>query len=431
MKHPFPTEAVPLLLDWYRTNARPLPWRENRDAYRVLVSEVMLQQTRAEAVRPYFARFLAALPTVSALAEADGDTLLKLGRGWAITAGCVTCNGRHSVWWRISAASFRRMSPPCAVCPVSGGTRQGRWRPSRMTSPPRRWTATSCACLPARPMMTRTSCSRRQNRRRGGAGTLHPRRARAILRRASIELGALVCLPGEPRCDVCPLALLCRARAAGHTRDLPIRGAAKARRVERRVVLILRLGGQEAAPVVIRRRPAGLLGGLYEFPNLLCGQLPAAEGDDPAARTAAFLRGLGIEPLAVRPVGTARHLFTHVEWQMEGVCATLPAGAVLPEDWLAVSPADLQDSFALPSAFAAFRPAAACPVSSIKKRLAGGKCNEWAVILSFIQDGAAFIQDERGTVLISFEFCISRLLQNAGKRIIIMQIQDVPEQAPV
>ena len=188
-----------------------------------------------------------------------------------------------------------------------------------------------------------------------------------------IELGALVCLPGEPRCDVCPLALLCRARAAGHTRDLPIRGAAKARRVERRVVLILRLGGQEAAPVVIRRRPAGLLGGLYEFPNLLCGQLPAAEGDDPAARTAAFLRGLGIEPLAVRPVGTARHLFTHVEWQMEGVCATLPAGAVLPEDWLAVSPADLQDSFALPSAFAAFRPAAGLPGVKHKKTADGRK----------------------------------------------------------
>ena len=188
-----------------------------------------------------------------------------------------------------------------------------------------------------------------------------------------IELGALVCLPGEPRCDVCPLALLCRARAAGHTRDLPIRGAAKARRVERRVVLILRLGGQEAAPVVIRRRPAGLLGGLYEFPNLLCGQLPAAEGDDPAARTAAFLRGLGIEPLAVRPVGTARHLFTHVEWQMEGVCATLPAGAVLPEDWLAVSPADLQDSFALPSAFAAFRPAAGLPGVKHKKTAGGRK----------------------------------------------------------
>ena len=191
---------------------------------------------------------------------------------------------------------------------------------------------------------------------------------------ALIELGALVCLPGEPRCDVCPLALLCRARAAGRTRDLPIRGAAKARRVERRVVLILRLGGQEAAPVVIRRRPAGLLGGLYEFPNLLCGQLPAAEGRRsrrPDCRV--FLRGLGIEPLAVRPVGTARHLFTHVEWQMEGVCATLPAGAVLPEDWLAVSPADLQDSFALPSAFAAFRPAAGLPGVKHKKTAGGRK----------------------------------------------------------
>ena len=374
MKHPFPAEAVPLLLDWYRTNARPLPWRENRDAYRVLVSEVMLQQTRAETVRPYFARFLAALPTVSALAEADGDTLLKLWEGL----------GYYSRVRNLQRAAQRVVADFGGVIPADVAALRSLPGVGRYTAGA---VASIAYDIPAPAVVgnvlrvlarltdddTDVMLPAAKTAAEAALAPCIPSPGAGDFTQSLIELGALVCLPGEPRCDVCPLALLCRARAAGHTRDLPIRGATKARRVERRVVLILRLGGQEAAPVVIRRRPAGLLGGLYEFPNLLCGQLPAAEGDDPAARTAAFLRGLGIEPLAVRSVGTARHLFTHVEWQMEGVCATLPAGAVLPEDWLAVSPADLQDSFALPSAFAAFRPAAGLPGVKHKKTAGGRK----------------------------------------------------------
>ena len=78
---PFPAEAVGLLLDWYRYHARPLPWRENKDPYRVLVSEIMLQQTRAETVKPYFARFLDRLPTLADLAGCPEDVLLKLWEG--------------------------------------------------------------------------------------------------------------------------------------------------------------------------------------------------------------------------------------------------------------------------------------------------------------------------------------------------------------
>ena len=340
----------------------------------MLVSEVMLQQTRAEAVRPYFARFLAALPTVSALAEADGDTLLKLWEGL----------GYYSRVRNLQRAAQRVVADFGGVIPADVAALRslpgvGRYTAGAVASIAYDIPAPAVDGNVLRVLARLTDddtdvmLPAAKTAAEAALAPCIPSPGAGDFTQSLIELGALVCLPGEPRCDVCPLALLCRARAAGHTRDLPIRGAAKARRVERRVVLILRLGGQEAAPVVIRRRPAGLLGGLYEFPNLLCGQLPAAEGDDPAARTAAFLRGLGIEPLAVRPVGTARHLFTHVEWQMEGVCATLPAEAVLPEDWLAVSPADLQDSFALPSAFAAFRPAAGLPGVKHKKTAGGRK----------------------------------------------------------
>ncbi len=374
MSYPFPAEAVPLLLDWYRANARPLPWRENRDAYRVLVSEVMLQQTRAEAVKPYFARFLAALPTVAALAAAEEDTLLKLWEGL----------GYYSRVRNLQRAAQRVVTDFGGVIPADVSALRSLPGVGRYTAGA---VASIAYDIPAPAVdgnvlrvlarltddATDVMLPAAKTAAEAALAPCIPSPGAGDFTQSLIELGALVCLPGEPRCGDCPVALLCRARAAGHTRDLPVRGAAKSRRVERRTVLILRLGGQDAAPVVIRRRPAGLLGGLYEFPNLLRDSLPGAEEDGIAARIAVFLRGLGAEPLTVRSVGTARHLFTHVEWQMEGVCVTLPAETVLPAGWLAVSPADLQDSFALPSAFAVFRPAAGLPDAGYKKTKGRGK----------------------------------------------------------
>ena len=374
MKHPFPPEAVPLLLDWYRSCARALPWREDRDAYRVLVSEIMLQQTRAETVKPYFARFLAALPTVQALAETDEDTLLKLweGLGYYSRARNLQKAARHIVSeyngvvpadvgalrtlpgvGRYTAGAVASIAYDIPAPAVDGNVLRVLARLTEDDTDvmlPAAKTAAEEALAPCIPSP--------------GAGDFT---------QSLIELGALVCLPGEPRCDVCPVALLCRAHTAGRERDLPVRGAKKERRIERRVVLILRLGEGENAPVVIHRRPAGLLGGLYEFPNLLSEELPDGEDGDITVRAVTFLRQKGMEPRAALPVSEARHLFSHVEWQMHGVRVELAADAVLPAGWLAVKPQDLQDSYAIPSAFAAFRPAAGLNPTGIKNQMPSKK----------------------------------------------------------
>ncbi len=366
---PFPPEAVPLLLDWYRANARSLPWRESRDAYRVMVSEVMLQQTRAEAVKPYFTRFIEALPTVSALAEADEDILLKLWEGL----------GYYSRVRNLQRSAQRILSDCGGVVPSDAAVLRslpgiGRYTAGAVASIAydipvpavdgnvlrvlARLTADSTDVLSSE---AKTSAEE-------ALAPCIPSPGAGDFTQSLIELGALVCLPGEPKCGACPLALLCRARAEGRERDLPVRGAKKARRTEQRIVLVLRPGGEGAHSVVIRRRPAGLLGGLYEFPNFLCRELRDVPCGGIPARIEAFLRGMGMQPLAVRSCGKARHLFTHVEWQMEGFCVALPENTHLPEGWLAVSPADLQDSVALPSAFSAFRTAAGLPAQAGKKR---------------------------------------------------------------
>lgn len=366
MKHPFPPEAVPLLLDWYRTHARDLPWRADTDPYRVLVSEIMLQQTRAETVKPYFVRFMATLPTPADLAAADEDTLLKLWEGL----------GYYSRVRNLGRAAQKVMRDYGGVIPADVE--------ALLTLPGvGRYTAGAVASIAydipapavdgnvlrvvARLTADDTDVLLPAAKAAAEAAITPciPTPGAGDFTQSLIELGALVCLPGEPRCDDCPLALLCRARAEGRTAELPVRGKPKQRRVEERVVFLLRVGEGADAPLILCKRPRGLLGGLYEFPNRLLSELP--DGSDLPERSAAALRSWGLEVAEVKSVGAAKHLFSHVEWRMEGVLAILRADATLPQGWLVVSPADMQESHAVPSAFAVFREAVGLPPAGNKK----------------------------------------------------------------
>lgn len=357
MRHPFPSDAVPLLLGWYRSHARDLPWRANTDPYRVLVSEIMLQQTRAETVKPYFSRFINAFPTVNALAEADEDTLLKLweGLGYYSRARNLQRAARTVVSdyggvipktvdelltlpgvGRYTAGAVASIAYGVPAPAVDGNVLRVI---ARMTADdtdvllPAAKTAAEDALTPCIPPT--------------GAGDFT---------QSLIELGALVCLPGEPHCADCPVSLLCRAYEEGRVAELPVRGKPRERRREERVVLILRLGEGEDAPTILHKRPRGLLGGLYEFPNLLVTELP--EGDSLSERVEKALSERGLVAQELRPVGAARHLFSHVEWRMEGFLVRLAPETALPDGWLAVTPTAMQDAYALPSAFAAYRAAA-------------------------------------------------------------------------
>ncbi len=362
MYNPFPAEAVPLLLDWYRTHRRALPWRESRDPYRVLVSEIMLQQTRAETVKPYFRRFMTALPTVEALAAADEELLLKLWEGL----------GYYSRVRHLQKAAQAVMERYGGVIPADFDA---------LLSLPGvgRYTAGAVASIAYDiPVPAVDGNVLRVMARLTGDDTdvLSPAakgRAEAALAphvptpgagdftQSLIELGALVCLPGGlPRCTECPLCLLCTAEREGRQAALPVRLSKTRRRVELRTVLVLRrmacdVQGHGVAYVAIRKRPTeGLLGGLYEFPCL--------EGHVDETEVRAALAARGLVAVTVRRLTDAKHLFSHIEWRMQGYAvdvADVPSEREISsgsaDGWMLVPVGELDDKYAIPSAYAVYR----------------------------------------------------------------------------
>ncbi len=347
MPTPFPPEAVPLLLDWYRAHHRDLPWRGTRDPYAILVSEIMLQQTRAETVIPYYYRFLAALPTVGALAGADDDTLHKLWEGLGYYSRV-----RH----------LRRAAE--AVIDRYGGVIPSDFDALLTLPGVGRYTAGAVASIAyGIPVPAVDGNVLRVLARLTGDDTdvLMPT-AKIVAERAIaphvptegagdftqslIELGAVVCTPvKEPRCVDCPLSLVCVAAREGRQGQLPVRNPKTVRRREMRTVLVIRTPDGRVA---IRKRPdKGLLAGLYEFP---CMDGFADEG---AVR--AYLGDRGLSLLFLTPLPPAKHLFTHIEWQMQGYAAEIDPPESPPEDWLFATSAEIDGKYTIPSAYAAYR----------------------------------------------------------------------------
>ena len=351
MSHLFPAAAVPLLLDWYRTNRRDLPWRESRDPYRVLVSEIMLQQTRAETVKPYFHRFLATLPTVADLAHADEPTILKLWEGL----------GYYSRVRNLQKAAV-------AVMEHHGGVIPADFDALLALPGVGRYTAGAVASIAfGIPVPAVDGNVLRVLARLMGDDTdiLSPaakKNAEAALAphvpdgdagdftQSLIELGALVCIPGgDPKCDICPLQLLCAAKREGLQDRLPVRNAKTKRRVEERTVLVLRgRDGEGNRFVALRKRPPeGLLGGLYEFPCL--------EGHATESQVVDYLTSLGLSVTTPIPLPPSKHLFSHIEWRMMGYAVDVDGPLPAAEDWLWAGIDELDGYYALPSAYAAYR----------------------------------------------------------------------------
>lgn len=303
-------QAAPRLVEWYAAHRVSLPWREDPTPYHVWISEIMLQQTRIEAAIPYYHRFLAALPDVAALAAVDDDALMKLWQGL----------GYYSRARNLKKAALAVMERyggalPADVDALLALPGVGEYTAGAIASIAFGLPEPAVDGNVLRVVMRLTACDddimSTATRRAVTAALreIYPGgRDAAALTEGLMELGERVCIPnGEPRCESCPLADLCRAKAAGEPARWPVRSEKKPRRVERLTVFVLRCGDR----VALRRRPEkGLLAGLWEFPNLP-GTLSARE-------ITAWLTQQGIVPSSCAPCGKASHIFTHVEWRMTG-----------------------------------------------------------------------------------------------------------------
>ncbi len=302
-------EAVEPVIQWYRENHRDLPWRNTRDPYRIWVSEIMLQQTRVEAVKRYYERFLSELPTVKELAEVPEDRLMKLWEGL----------GYYNRVRNMQKAARQVMEEYQGEFPHTYDTIRSLAGIGNYTA----GAVSSFAFGIPKPavdgnvlrVLSRILASEEDIMKAGVRSWMEraveeviPEQNASDFNQGLIELGALVCVPnGDPRCRECPAAGLCLAREKGIQTRLPVKAKAKARRIEKRTVLIFR----DARGVAIRKRPSrGLLAGLYELPNV--------EGHLTGRQAADYGKSIGLMPVRVRKLEDAKHIFSHVEWHMIG-----------------------------------------------------------------------------------------------------------------
>lgn len=333
------------LLSWYGANARVLPWRESPLPYNVWVSEIMLQQTRVEAVKPYYDRFMRVLPDVWALAKAEPDRLLKLWEGLGYynrvrnlqraAKEIVEKYGGEfpSSYQNIIALPGIGKYTAAAICSIAFG------QPYVVVD--------GNVCRVAARLMACEDDIAKEGTRdafRTALQAAMPEERAGDFNQALMELGAMVCLPnGAPRCGECPVSQHCLAYAQDNPAAYPVKAPKKARKIEERMVFLL--FHPRGDRVALRRRPrTGLLASMWEFPGAAAQEL-----DEPAAarQLSEWEVGTAAPP---RACGRAVHIFTHREWHMAGFEATL-TDAKLPDGWVWADRGLLADEIALPSAF--------------------------------------------------------------------------------
>ena len=329
--------CVPELVAWYRQNRRSLPWREDRTPYRVWVAEIMLQQTRIEAAIGYYRRFLEALPDVRALAAVEDDRLLKLWEGLGYYSRARNLKKAAQQIVENFGGELPRTAAELKTLPGIGDYTAGAVASIAWGEPEPAVDGNVLRVMMR--LLARADDVMEPTTRRDVAERLrgvYPRgEEAALLTEGIMELGETVCLPnGEPVCLLCPLRGLCLACESGTQQDYPVRAKPKERRIEQRTVLLLRCGGRFA----VRKRPeGGLLAGLWEFPN--------REGELEMEKLETLL---GVGPLRCRELGQAKHVFSHVEWHMQGYlvdCEKEPEGFT----WLTAS--EIEEQCSIPTAF--------------------------------------------------------------------------------
>lgn len=332
------------MLTWFEANARNLPWRQEVTPYRVWVSEIMLQQTRVEAVKPYFERFMQQLPTVQHLAQVPEEQLLKLweGLGYYSRARNLQKAAKEIV------LQYDGQLPPNfdALLHLPG---IGRYTAGAIAAQAFDIVAPAVdgnvMRVISRLLGSRCDIMAQKTRREAEEVLLQVMQgvSASAFVQAWMELGATVCVPnGQPQCLCCPVGAWCCAYQQGLTNEIPVKASKKARKREDKTVFLLFCQGQFA---LRKRSDSGLLAGLWEF--------PWAEGHLQPAEALWQLRQWGIEgeEQALQVLPPARHIFTHIEWHMTGYALSI---AHQPEqEWLWVD-AYGQQEVAVPSAFSKY-----------------------------------------------------------------------------
>ena len=339
-------EIAAPLLNWYDNGRRVLPWREEPTPYHVWVSEIMLQQTRVEAVKPYYDRFMKALPDIGHLADAQEEELLKLWEGL----------GYYNRVRNLNKAAKKIMDEyggemPCEYEELLKLPGIGSYTAGAISSIAygRREPAVDGNVLR---VLSRLRCDDRDIMQQAVKRQVEeelkavmPAGRPGDFNQALMELGAMVCVPnGAPHCVECPWEGLCQAHLEGKEMNYPRKSAKKPRTIEEKTVLIIRDENKAA----LRKRPSkGLLAGMYEFPCL--------EGSLSEKQVIEYLKNVGMSVIKIERLTESKHIFSHKEWHMTGYAVRVdelaPKGG---KDMIFVEKGEARDKYPIPSAYAAY-----------------------------------------------------------------------------
>ena len=333
MQHSFSST----LLAWYDQNARDLPWRGFHDSYRTWISEIMLQQTRVDTVIPYYRRFLSLFPTLEDLASAPEEKVLKAweGLGYYSRARNLQKGARqvmHEYRGRLPSdpAELVKIS---GIGPYTAGAIASIAYDCRVPAVDGNVIRVLSRVFGIREDMTVPAVRRGLSRL---AADLVPADRPGDYNQAVMDLGATVCVPGTPDCDVCPMCTLCDACLRQDAADLPNLPQAHPPRIIGFQLLLLRSGRR----LLMRRRTENLLNGLWVFPLLESEKQLTAE-------TVMKKLHLSVSDPVYR--SDARHVFTHQIWQMQVYSADAAADAEAPDGYAFVDMLEIRN-LAVPSA---------------------------------------------------------------------------------
>lgn len=339
-------EIVQPLISWYRQNKRILPWRDQKNAYYTWVSEIMLQQTRVEAVKPYFLRFIGELPDVKALAECPEEKLMKLweGLGYYNRVRNMQTAARNVVseYSGILPASYEELLALKGIGSYTAGAIASIAYDIPVPAVDGNVLRVFSRITEDRQDIMKQSVRRQVEEKLLG---IMPKEAPGDFNQALMELGAVVCVPNGPaRCTECPVAAFCRAYHHGIVDELPVKAPKKKRTIENRTVLVIQDGERTA----IHKRPQeGLLAGLYELPNV--------EGHLSMDEALQKVKEMNLEPLHIEPLPEAKHIFSHIEWRMTGYRIRVSSLEERKESsFIFTEKKQSEKQYAIPSAFRAY-----------------------------------------------------------------------------
>ena len=339
-------EIVQPLTDWYRQNKRILPWRDQNNAYYTWVSEIMLQQTRVEAVKPYFQRFIGELPDVQALAECPEEKLMKLWEGLGYynrvrnmqtAARTVVCE-----YEGVLPASYEELLSLKGIGNYTAGAIA-----SIAYQIPVPAVDGNVLRVISRITEDRQDIMKQSVRRQIEENLLGimPEETPGDFNQALMELGAVICVPnGQAKCAECPIAFTCLAHRHDKADMIPVKAPKKARTQDNRTVFII----QDGECTAIRKRPEkGLLAGLYELPN--------TQGHLKSEDALLYVKELGLDPLYIEELPPAKHIFSHIEWRMQAYRIKVSSlKTTQDKELIFASKEQSGKQYAIPSAFGAY-----------------------------------------------------------------------------